>query len=133
MAHKIEPKVGDELIEPARRYTSVRRHRVVAVRRLLFDTVPADRYDDYLASERDGVRTYPVTTWRKDSAREQGWTSFDGPRIYTPEQWAEIGRREDARDYLNSIGVETYRLKGDVISVLDLANLVRRHLGEKEI
>ena len=122
---RIDPKVGDRLIVPGGTYRPERTYIVVAVRRIKFDVVSEDQFEQYTETGRGHV-----TTWRKDTAQQEGDNSFNGPVLYSPETLALDKRRAAAREYLNNgLRLDTYRMNTDVIDTLTLANLIREHLG----
>lgn len=127
--YKINPKVGDRLYIPAGRYRPERWVIVTKVARIKFEVIDEDRHQAWLDGE---IRRPVLAVFRKDTAREDG-TACNSPTIHTPETWALHRRNEQATDYLRKLGIEPYRLNRDVITRLDLANLIRAHLGEEEI
>lgn len=86
--HKIDPKVGDRLVIPADRHREEREVVVVSVARIKFQTVNADKHDDYQNYIQSTSNTiafhnrFGLTTWRKDTAQEDGWGG-SGPRVAT--------------------------------------------------
>lgn len=124
----IDPKVGDELIVPAGPRCMEMRYIVVRVARIKFDVVRAENHDLYVA----GKRTY-VTTYRKDTAQEDGTYPHNAPTIYTPEDLAERDRSIAATEYLRKLGIEVWRMDRNKLDPPTLANLIRAHLGEEEI
>ena len=130
----IDPKVGDELFIPGTRYRANRKVIVVSVARIKFCVVDAENYVKYQESYRDGVFTYwNIQTWRKDTGQEDGSGGYNSPTIYTAETWALKLRMDKASEYLKTVGIETYRLKTNIVDTLTLANLIRKHNGEEEI
>lgn len=125
---KIDPKVGDVLFASPGRYREGYNAVVVRVARIKFDVIREGDYAKYQETGRGHVGTF-----RKDTAREDGDYNGNGPELYTPESWALKLRKDAAAEYLKSLGIEVYRLKGDVIDILTLANLVRNHLNIEEI
>lgn len=124
----IDPKVGDELIVPAGPRRPEQRYIVVRVARIKFDVVRAEDHEKYLS----GARTH-VGTFRKDTAREDGTSSYNSPMLYTPEGLDELDRSIAATEYLRKLGIEVWLMNRDVLDTLTLANLIRAHLGEEEI
>lgn len=126
----IEPKVGDILVVPGSGRRPRRVKRVIKVARVKFYVIDNDLYERFSRGDR-----VHIEAWRKDTAQEDGVShGYSTPKIMTPEQESRHVRFGAAEAWLRSeVGLETYRLKEDVIDVLDLANLIRTEIGLEEL
>jgi hypothetical protein len=124
--YALDPKVGDRLTAVGiSQYAEDFEVEVIKVARVKFEAVPVRHLDAYRAG-----RTWHAQTWRKDTGQRDGRTG--GHRIQTKEMIADERRQLDARGYLLELGLDIHRLKRDVISVVELADLIRGHVEKKE-
>lgn len=120
----VDVKVGDQLIVKTNsKFRADYPVTVVKVARVWVTVVPVNK------------ENYWEEKYRKDSGLSAGQSTFStsGPRLTTQDQVDYEDRVSAARDYLRHLGVETYRMNQDVLTLVDLANLVRVHLDLEEL